>query len=144
MNGLAIRAVGALLVALLAAAGFVYVQDLRGDLATTSQALQAAQRATVERDGTIQRLQNLNRVNDEARRQLANEQTSIKAALDLRETQIRNLENENAELRAWSAAPLPGPAVRLLEHGPITGAAAYRKRLSAGAALHAAGRAPGN
>lgn len=139
MNGAAIGAAGALLVAVVAAAAGVYVTDLRGDLVRMRADLVAAKATTSERNDTIRQLLERDRINSAALAKLKDDQTGIQATLALRETTIRKLEDENAELRTWAAAPLPDPVVRLLEHGTLTGAAAYRERMSAGASLHPAG-----
>ena len=139
MNGAAIGAAGALLVAVLAAAAGIYVTDMRGDLTRTRADLEAAQAKTTERDATIRQLLERDRRNNAALAALKTTQTGIQSSLAARETTMRKLEDENAELRAWAAVPVPDPVVRLLEHGPLTGAAAYRERMSPGAAVHAAG-----
>jgi LysB family phage lysis regulatory protein len=126
------------LVALLGIAGFFYVRALQADLAKSEADLTTAQATTAARDTTIRQLLERDRRNDQALKQLNTDREGIQATLALRETTIRNLERENAEMRAWAAAPLPGPVVRLLDHGQITGAAAYRERMSAGAALQSA------
>lgn len=139
MNRLALGLAGMFLAVLLAGSGLLYVKGLRADLATVSQERDAARADKAEREETIRRLLVKERENDKARRQLADARRGLLADLDTRETLIRKLENENADLRAWNAVPLPGPVVRLHEHGPITGAAAYRQRMLPRGALPAAG-----
>lgn len=139
MNGLALRLAGLFLAVSLAGSGLLYVKGLRADLATVSQERDTARADKADREETIRRLLVKERENDKARRQLADARRGLLADLDTRETLIRKLENENADLRAWNAVPLPGPVVRLHEHGPITGAAAYRQRMLSSGALPAAG-----
>jgi len=131
------------LVVLLGVAGFFYVHALHSDLDKAKTDLTTAQEKTAERDTTIRQLLERDRLNTQALAKLETTRAGIQADLDLRATMIRKLESENAELRSWAAAPLPGPVVRLLEHGQITGAAAYRERMSAGAALQPAGGGTG-
>lgn len=139
MKDFAGQLVALALVVLLGLADLFYVRGLRADLANTRADLTTAQAATAARDTTIRQLIERDRRNDQALKQLNTDREGIQATLALRETTIRNLERENAEMRAWAASPLPGPVVRLLDHGQITGAAAYRERMSAGAALQPAG-----
>lgn len=139
MKDIAGQLVALVLVVLLGVAGFFYVHALQADLDKAKTDLTAAQAQTLERDATIRQLLERDRRNAQALEQLETTRAGIQATLAVRETTIRNLERENAEMRSWAAAPLPGPVVRLLEHGPITGAAAYRERMSAGAAVQPAG-----
>jgi LysB family phage lysis regulatory protein len=139
MKDIAGKLVALALVVLLGATGFFYVHALHADLDKAKTDLTDAQCKTAERDATIRQLLERDRQNAKALQQLETTRAGIEATLAVRETTIRNLERENAEMRSWAAAPLPGPVVRLLEHGQITGAAAYRERMSAGAAVQPAG-----
>ena len=139
MKDIAGQLVALVLVILLGVAGFFYVHALHTDLDKAKTDLTAAQGKTAERDATIRQLLERDRQNAKALQQLQTTRDGIQATLDVRETMIRKLESENAELRSWAAAPLPAPVVRLLEHGQITGAAAYRERMSADPAVHPAG-----
>jgi len=140
MKDLAGQLVALVLVILLGVAGFFYVHALHADLDKARTDLTDAQGKTAERDATIRQLLERDRQNAKALQQLETTRDGIQATLAVRETTIRNLERENAEMRSWAAAPLPDPVVRLLDHGQITGAAAYRERMSAGAAVQPAGR----
>jgi LysB family phage lysis regulatory protein len=139
MKDLAGQLVALVLVVLLGVAGFFYVRALHADLDKAKTDLTDAQGKTAERDATIRQMLERDRLNGLALKQLETNRAGIQATLDLRETMIRNLERENAEMRTWTAAPLPGPVVRLLDHPQLTGAAAYRERMSAGAAVQPAG-----
>lgn len=139
MKDIAGQLVALVLVILLGIAGFFYVHALHADLDKARTDLTDAQAKTTERDTTIRQLLERDRRNAQALQQLETDRAGIQADLDLRTTLIRKLESENAELRSWAVAPLPAPVVRLLEHGQITGAAAYRERMSASAAVQASG-----
>lgn len=144
MKDMAGKLVTIALVFLLGLAGFFYVDALQADLDKAKTDLTAAQDATAARDTTIRQLLERDRRNGKVLQQLAKDSAGIQDTLDARETMIRNLERENAELRSWAVAPLPAPVVRLLEHGQITGAAAYRERMSSSAAVQPAGIGAGN
>lgn len=127
------------LVVLLGVAGFFYVRALHSDLAKAKTDLTAAQTATAARDTTIRQMLERDRLNDLTLKNLETTRAGIQATLDLRETTIRNLERENVEMRTWAVAPLPSPVVRLLDHPQLTGAAAYRERMSASSTVQPAG-----
>ena len=143
MKDIAGQLVALALVILLGVAGFFYVHALHADLDAARTDLTAAQARTAERDTTIRQLLERDRQNAKALQQLETNRAGIQATLALRETTIRNLERENAEMRTWAAAPLPAAVVRLLDHPQLTGAAAYRERMSAGPAVQPAGSVRG-
>lgn len=143
MKDIAGQLVALALVVLLGVAGFFYVHALHADLDAARTDLTTAQAKTAERDATIRQLLERDRQNAKALQQLETDRAGIQATLDLRETTIRNLERENAEMRTWAAAPLPAAVVRLLDHPQLTGAAAYRERMSAGPAVQPAGSVGG-
>jgi LysB family phage lysis regulatory protein len=143
MKDIAGQLVALVLVVLLGVAGFFYVHALHADLDKAKTDLTTAQGQTAERDATIRQLLERDRKNAKALQQLETDRAGIQATLDLRETTIRNLERENAEMRTWAAAPLPAAVVRLLDHPQLTGAAAYRERMSAGPAVQPAGNVGG-
>lgn len=140
MNALAARIVAALGAILIALAAFWYVRSLRAELATTKQSEAIARQGNADRDTTIRELQLYARQNEAARARLEDERTAIRSNLATRELTIRNLEHENAEFRAWSTVAVPAVVSRLRNHGPITGAAAFRAGLSGRDPLHPAGR----
>lgn len=139
MNQIAERIVCGLVACLVATAGILYVRSLHSELETAHTALTTATQGIADRDDTILEMQRYQRQNEAARAKLEDERTGIKTALFNRETLIRNLENENAELRAWSAVALPDAVIRLREHAPQTGATAYRESVRERDALHPAG-----
>ena len=73
-----------------------------------------------------------------AQAQLQAKQKQLRQAHAASLTRIKELTRENAELRDWSAQPLPAAARRLRERPAITGAAGYRDWLSSRDALLAA------
>jgi LysB family phage lysis regulatory protein len=139
VNAIAWRVAGALLALLLAGAGGWYIYALRADLHTAQDERDDAQQATLDRDTVIKGLQDTAKRNEAARAKLETSQAGIRSTLTDRETLIRNLQNENAELRTWATGPVPAAVVRLREHEAITGAAAYREYVSRSSALQSAG-----
>lgn len=73
-----------------------------------------------------------------AQAQLQTTQLDLRREIDVRKRRIQELEDENADLKAWSGQPLPAAARRLRQRSVLTGAAAYRDWLSSGNALPAA------
>lgn len=104
---------------------------------TATQALQGI----ANRDATIQQLQTLSAAQARLAAQLAGERDGIRGVLNTREIQMRKLQDENAEIRAWAVVAVPADVVRLRDHGTLTGAAAYRQLLPQGATLQPARRA---
>lgn len=137
-------ALGARLVAILAAlaiAGmaYLYVDGLQARLAKAESDVDVATKAVNDAAGTITQLRDLAQRREVAAAKLEGERNGIRSALEEREILMRKLLDENAEIRSWAAAAVPAPVARLREHGPIVGAAAYRKYMSEGAALPPAG-----
>lgn len=73
-----------------------------------------------------------------AQAQLQTTQHDLRREIDVRKRRIQELEDENADLKAWAGQPLPAAARRLRQRPVLTGAAAYREWLSRGNALPAA------
>jgi LysB family phage lysis regulatory protein len=139
MKEIAAKLVCGLLAALLVLSGGLYIKSLRAELETAQDDIEDAHQDTLDRDETIRKLLAAQRRNDLARKQLQTAQTGIRSQLATRESLIRKLQNENDQFRAWAALSLPDAVVRLRQHGEITGAAAYRERMSQGAAVQPAG-----
>lgn len=140
MRAAGVAIVCAALAGLLALCGGFYIRTLHDELETSQKAAKEAKQATEDRDETIRKLLASKRRNDLARKRLDENQGGIRAMLADRETNMRKLQNENPETRAWSAVSLPDVVVRLRQHGPITGAADYRKRMHESGTLQPAGR----
>lgn len=139
MKDIAVRVLMALAAVPAVLAAFWYVQSLRADLETAKQAEQTARQGNADRDATIRELRLYERKNAEARARLEADQTGIRSNLATRELLIRDLQNENKELRDWSAVRLPGVVIGLRDHPATTGAAAYRERMRSSDALHTSG-----
>lgn len=77
-----------------------------------------------------------------AQAQLQTTQHDLRREIDVRKRRIQELEDENADLKAWAGQPLPAAARRLRQRPVLTGAAAYRDWLSGGNALPAAVNRP--
>ncbi len=73
-----------------------------------------------------------------AQAQLQTTQKDLRREIDVRKRRIQELEDENADLKAWAGQPLPAAARRLRQRPVLTGAAAYREWLSSSNALPAA------
>ncbi|KTT31289.1 hypothetical protein NS201_10905 [Pseudomonas oryzihabitans] len=73
-----------------------------------------------------------------AQARLQTTQHDLRREIDVRKRRIQELEDENADLKAWAGQPLPAAARRLRQRPVLTGAAAYRDWLSRGNTLPAA------
>lgn len=141
MSALAARAGQILVVVLGATAGYLYmhVQHARLDAANT--ALETASKSLEAATGLIDNLRELVHRREVAAAKLEGERNAIRDAASSRELLMRKLQDENAEIRAWAITAVPADVARLRDHGPLTGAAAYRQFLSEGATLQPASRA---
>lgn len=140
MKESAVLIIGAVVAGLMMLCGGFYIESLQTELKAAQEDVTTAQQATVDRDETIRLMLEKQRLNDQARKKLDASRASIRLALADRETTIRNLQNENIEMRAWAALALPDAVVRMQQHGPFTGATAYRERVSKSAAVQPASR----
>lgn len=139
MNSIALRVLMALAAVLAALAAFWYVQSLRAELETAQLNEKTARQGIADRDDAIKQLRDDAREKDHAREKLESDRNGIRSNLATRELMIRELQNENKELRDWSSVRLPGVVIGMRDHPALTGAAAYRERMRQGDALHAAG-----
>lgn len=140
MKETAVLVICALVAGLVMVCGGFYIKSLQTDLKSAEDAVATARKATLARDAIITEMLKKQRLNDQARKQLDADRAGIRSDLAAREITIRNLQNENIELRSWTALALPDAVVRMQQHGPITGAAAYRERVHKSAAVQPAGR----
>lgn len=62
--------------------------------------------------------------------QLRQQQNALRTSLAARQQLIKELTHANAELRDWTAQPLPDPARRLRQRPALIGADAYHQWLS--------------
>jgi LysB family phage lysis regulatory protein len=130
----------AVMIALLAAvAGAMYVRALRAELAGARHELDGIQQNVADRDDTIQRLRQ--DAKDKAAQQAKLDRTggAIASTLAAVQQENRRLTDENADLRAWAATPLPDDVVRLHTGPALTGAGDYVERMPAGEPVHTAG-----
>ena len=114
----------------------LYAQGLRIDQA--NQKREAAEDQVTKLTGERDHLTATLTEQRAAQAQLQTTQTDLRREIDVRKRRIQELENENAELRAWAGLPLPAAARRLRQRPVLTGATAYREWLSSGNAMPAA------
>ena len=119
--------------------GYLYVSHLQDKTAAAEQAAGEARQAVAARDQVIADLRETAQQRGVNAARLEGERNAIRAQLGTREIEMRKLQDENADVRAWAAAAVPGPVAGMHDHPAFTGAAAYREFLSKGAALPAAG-----
>ncbi|NVM80042.1 LysB family phage lysis regulatory protein [Duganella sp. SG902] len=135
------KAARAVLLAAVAFGAFTYTRYLQIKAELAVDAAVQARQGIVERDATILTLRTLSAAQERLAASLDGERTALHQLANTREIQMRKLQDENAEIRAWAAVAVPADVVRLRDHGPITGAASYRQLLSQGATLQPARRA---
>ncbi|KAF3999228.1 Rz-like lysis system protein LysB [Glaciimonas immobilis] len=116
-------------------ATMLYVQ--RGSLSAAKGRADRAEKNVSERDAIIDTLNAINARHRAATVKLQADHAGIAATLSARETLIKKLQHENATIRHWAESPLPDAIARLRQRPAVTGATAYRQRLSAGHPLPA-------
>ncbi len=114
----------------------LYGQGLRIDLA--NQKREATEDQVTQLTGERDRLTATLTEQRAAQAQLQTTQKDLRREIDVRKRRIQELEDENADLKAWAGQPLPAAARRLRQRPVLTGATAYREWLSSGNALPAA------
>lgn len=114
----------------------LYAQGLRIDKA--NQKREAAEDQVTQLTGERDHLTATLTQQRAAQAQLQTTQQDLRREIDVRKRRIQELEDENADLRAWAGQPLPAVARRLRQRPVLTGATAYREWLSSGNALPAA------
>lgn len=92
----------------------------------------------------LEQLRKAERERLEDRSQLQKKQRALQQLADSRLETIRNLTNENEELRRWAAMPLPAAVVRLYQRPSFQSAADYLEYLRHTSALHPTGNEPAN
>lgn len=137
MTGLASKVLAALalLVTLVILGLLLVIQQQRLERAGEHlvSATQDVQRLTRERDQLTTTLTEQRAT----QAQLQTIQHDLRREIDVRKRRIQELEDENADLKAWAGQPLPAAARRLRQRPVLTGAAAYRDWLSGRNALPA-------
>lgn len=139
MKALAVRALGAALVVVALFAAVGYVKGLRDALVAAREQVTTATQGNKDRDAVIKTLEDTARENELARAKLEGERNGIRASLAEREQTFRRMIDENKNVREWAFAAVPGPVIRLRNHGALTGAQAYREAIAGGDALHPSG-----
>lgn len=114
----------------------LYAQGLRIDQA--NQQREAAEDQVTQLTGERDHLTVTLTKQRAAQARLQTTQTDLRREIDVRKRRIQELEDENADLKAWAGQPLPVAARRLRQRPVLTGATAYREWLSSGNALPAA------
>lgn len=122
---------------------YLYVGHLQEKRAEAETAAASARADVASRDLVIGQLRDQATQRALAAGKLQGERDAIRAQLGTREIEMRKLQDENADVRAWAVAAVPGPVAGMHSHPAFTGAAAYREFLSKGAGLPAAGGARG-
>lgn len=125
----------------------IWGQEARIDVAESkaARAQDTAKAASQDADrnlATADTLRDTLKQERDAQGTLRTQQDLLRRDLARREQTIEELKRENAELRHWTAQPLPDPARRLRERPALTGAAAYRDWVSGRGALPTAGDKP--
>lgn len=111
----------------------LYAQGLRIDQA--NQKREAAEDQVTQLTGERDQLTATLTQQGAAQARLQTTQKDLRREIDVRKRRIQELEDENADLKAWAGQPLPAAARRLRERPVFTGATAYREWLSSGNAL---------
>lgn len=138
---LASKALRGVLLAAVAFGAYTYTRYLQLQAEVAESAAAQARQGIADRDATILTLRTLGAAQSRLAASLDGQKTALQQLATTREIQMRKLQDENAEIRAWAAVPVPADVVRLRDHGTLTGAASYRQLLSQGAALQPARRA---
>lgn len=115
-------------------------EQARADLA--AEKVQQLEQRNARHAATITRLDGALQAERTAQASLRTTQNLLRQNLAESLNQIQELERENADLRQWSAQPLPAAARRLRERPAITGAAGYRNWLPGRGAVPPAASAP--
>ncbi len=113
----------------------LYAQGLRIDQA--NQKREAAEGQVIQLTSERDHLTDTLTEQRAAQARLQTTQKDLRREIDVRRRRIQELEDENADLKAWAGQPLPAAARRLRERPVLTGATAYREWLSSGNALPA-------
>jgi LysB family phage lysis regulatory protein len=128
-----------LISALLVAALCLVIVVQRNGLIAAKARAERAEQQLAERDAAIRTLTAAAAKNRQSLGKLQADRESIAATLTKRERTIESLQHENATIRHWAESALPDAIAGLRAHAAITGADAYRQRLSAGDAMQSAG-----
>lgn len=99
------------------------VTDLRSDIAALNQAVEEKKQQIITLNETAKE-------NDRYQASLQQQIEVLTAGVAAKNHRIKELINENAELKRWADTPLPAGIIRLQQRPSITGAAGYHAYLS--------------
>lgn len=99
------------------------VTDLRSDIAALNQAVEEKKQQIITLNETAKE-------NDRYQATLQQQIEALTAGVAAKNHRIKELINENAELKRWADTPLPAGIIRLQQRPAITGAAGYHAYLS--------------
>ena len=107
----------------------------RLDVATTTvnfqkQQLTRLQQSLADKKGQLTAINLMAQANDRYQVRLQQQADALSAALTTKDKRIKELINENAELKSWADTPLPADVIRLRERPALAGGATYREWLS--------------
>ncbi|MGB2538389.1 Rz-like lysis system protein LysB [Hafnia paralvei] len=114
----------------------------RLDVATTTVSFQKQQLTRLEqsladKNGQLTAINLMAQANDRYQVRLQQQVDALSVALTTKDKRIKELINENVELKSWADTPLPADISRLQQRPAIIGAAGYHAYLSDSDALPA-------
>lgn len=99
--------------------------------------LEQAQQSVADKNNQLMAINVMAQANDRYQLRLQQQAEALSAALTTKDKRIKELINENAELKSWADTPLPADISRLQQRPAIVGAAGYHAYLSDSDALPA-------
>lgn len=99
--------------------------------------LKQAQQSVADKNNQLMAINVMAQANDRYQVRLQQQAETLSAALTTKDKRIKELINENAELKSWADTPLPADISRLQQRPAIVGAAGYHAYLSDSDALPA-------
>ena len=111
----------------------IYIQRI--SLIAEKAHVTRVEQEVIDRDTTINTLQDNYTKNKKALSKLQNDQKNIAAALSERELLIEQLQHDNITIRTWADTPLPDTIAKLRQRPATISANVYRQHLPASDAL---------
>lgn len=99
--------------------------------------LKQAQQSVADKNNQLMAINVMAQANDRYQVRLQQQAEALSAALTTKDKRIKELINENAEIKSWADTPLPADISRLQQRPAIVGAAGYHAYLSDSDALPA-------
>jgi LysB family phage lysis regulatory protein len=129
-----------------AAVGILYIQKqgLEGDNHLLKEQLGTANTKVKSQLSIISELEQNQKDNEKAHSELLGKIAVTKNLLTKHEQTIRNLEQQNEQLKIWSNTRLPNPVIILRRRPAISGSQAYQDWLYERDAMSAAANQPAN